>query len=225
MAKIDLEFQNTWRLAMITTDPVNVGKLEGLGRWDGKDTKLIKKKFQESWAHTFRERVYPNIPCTDIGNALYCGTNGRPSKNIGTLSGLLIIKEYMNLTDEEAVDTLRRDLDVQYALCLDDTTDSAVLISLRTFWDFKIKVRDSELTREILNKALEGLIATRDADTGAVGTDSARIESNMKALSRRGIFFRTISGFLEKAQKATSGSLWHGERGTLLSARKRQNRL
>jgi hypothetical protein len=187
---------------MITASSSRVLRvLPGLGRWDGPNTQKINTVLKKSWAHIFREQVLPLIPSYEIGEMIFCSNNGRPSNDVSTYIGLMILQEYHNLTDEETVLSLISDTFVQYALQIDNPTDDNVYMTRKSFWDFKEKVRAKKLHDLIFNKVTMGLANLHDVDTRYVRLDSVHIRTNMKNLTRGGLFHKTIDNFLGNLKK------------------------
>jgi hypothetical protein len=193
---------SSWRLTMQNySNPNSLKPLPGFSRWDGDDTLKVHKLLCNSWAQIFREQIYPLLPAREVANELFCANNGRPSKDVTTYIGLLILQEYRNITDEETVFALATDYSVQYALHIDEFKDETVYITRKSFWDFKDKVREKKLQDLIFNSVTMGLVELHKVDTSHVRQDSVHIMTNMKSLSRGGLFHRTIDGFLGDLKK------------------------
>jgi hypothetical protein len=94
MVIISLRLITYWRLTMKSYSPVEFARpLVGLGRWDGEETVKVKSVLENSWAHTFRTQVYPLIPVEPIASVLFPSNNGRPSQDVTTSIGLMVIQE------------------------------------------------------------------------------------------------------------------------------------
>ncbi|MEE0954192.1 MAG: transposase [Eubacterium sp.] len=73
-----------------------------------------KRFLEKSWAHAFRENVFPKIN-EDMFSILYTSL-AAPNAPINVLVGGLILKEALSLSDSELVDCLMFDIRFQYAL-------------------------------------------------------------------------------------------------------------
>jgi hypothetical protein len=70
---------------MLSFSSVEVTRtLDGLGRWDGKETEKIKKVLENRWAHTFRVEVFPLMPVYQVSKQIFSSNNGRPSNDATT---------------------------------------------------------------------------------------------------------------------------------------------
>ena len=163
----------------------------------------LKQYFINSGATFFRENIFPVLPAREVAQAVFKKDNGRPSHSVNTLLGLLIIQELHDYTDQQTVDALQSHLDVQHALWIDEPKDEEVSISRRTYWHFKNEVRDLGLQDLIFNSTVMALIDKYNVNTSCTRMDSTHVLSNMKNLTRSGLFYRTISGFLKKLQTAS----------------------
>ncbi|MDR3153590.1 MAG: hypothetical protein LBW85_04780, partial [Deltaproteobacteria bacterium] len=88
-------------------------------------TAKIGGRLDRSRAQVFRKQIYPGLPVEELAGE-YCRNNGAPSKNLNTMPGLMVVQELMDLTDEQALDSLAFDVRVQRALNIDDATDRNV---------------------------------------------------------------------------------------------------
>jgi len=84
---------------------------------------------EKSWAGPFRKSVLPLIQ-EEPFRPFYCPDNGRPNVPVAILTGLSILKELHNLTDQEVLGSLEFDLRWQYAF---DITVSEGHICIRLF--------------------------------------------------------------------------------------------
>ncbi|MDR0691280.1 MAG: transposase [Streptococcaceae bacterium] len=197
LSKLDIK-RLSWRITMRNYTPVaSSATLPGLNPYHCESTTKRVNDYKTSWAGAFRERVFPYLPSTAIGKTLF-KRGGRPSFNLDTMCGLLIIQEFMDLTDQETVDILANDLRVHYALKIDFPNDADVRMCLKTFWNFRNKVFENGLTKLIFDNVTTQFIHNFQVNTDCVRMDSCHLTTNMKNLSRGGIFFRTIESFLTR---------------------------
>jgi hypothetical protein len=171
------------------------------GPYYGKEHEKKLAVLQNEWPHTFRENVFPHIPGDEVAKRLFALNNGRPSKDVNVSIALMILQDGFNLTDQEAVHNLTFNGMYQYALHLDNNADEYVYMSRRTFWGFKEKVREKNLDPAIFDNLTRKLAETYDVDTSHVRLDSVHFMTNMKLLSRGGIFFKTTGRFLWNLRK------------------------
>lgn len=74
-----------------------------------------KRMLEKSWAKPFAEKIFPKID-ESLFACLYSDKASRPNTPVNVCAGALIIKELLNLTDDEMVESLAFDVRFQYAL-------------------------------------------------------------------------------------------------------------
>ena len=78
-------------------------------------TEREQKALERSWAKVFAEEIFPTI---DEGRfaVLYSDKASRPNTPVNIIIGALILKELLNLSDDEVVENLMLDFRFRYAL-------------------------------------------------------------------------------------------------------------
>ena len=74
-----------------------------------------RKALDKSWAKPFSEDIFPVID-EEPFRVLYCEDNGSPNTPVNIIIGACIIKELLDLSDDEIVEGLMLDVRLQYAL-------------------------------------------------------------------------------------------------------------
>ena len=74
-----------------------------------------RKALDKSWAKPFAEDIFPMID-EEPFHVLYCADNGSPNTPVNIIIGACIIKELLDLSDDEIVEGLMLDVRLQYAL-------------------------------------------------------------------------------------------------------------
>ena len=74
-----------------------------------------QKALEKSWAKPFAEEVFPMID-EEPFRVLYCEDNGAPNTPVNIIIGASIVKELLDLSDDEVVEGLMLDIRLQYAL-------------------------------------------------------------------------------------------------------------
>ena len=156
-----------------------------------------QQALEKSWAGPFRKTVLPMIQ-EEPFRPFYCQDNGRPNVPVAILTGLCILKELYNLTDQEVLDSLEFDLRWQYAF---DITVSEAHICQKTLHNFRVLVTTNEQARQIFQGLTDDLIAAAGLSTEKQRLDSTHILSNLSHLTRLGLFIRVIEGFLKRLKK------------------------
>ena len=154
-----------------------------------------QKLLKESWPGLFREFILNELPVEKVGN-YFKDDFGRPTKELYCALGVTVLQQMQDLSDKETIRQLAFNTEWHYALDITEDTDEAKYMSLKTLWNFRKKVIDTELDREIFNEGTGKLAKAFKVDTDKQRIDSVHIRSNMKRLGRINIFARSIHGFL-----------------------------
>ena len=68
-----------------------------------------KRMLEKSWAKTFADKVFPAID-ENIFSVLYSEKASRPNTPVNVIVGALILKEALNVTDDEIVEAMAFDI-------------------------------------------------------------------------------------------------------------------
>ena len=92
---------------------------------------------------------------------------------------MTVLQQMQDLSDKETIRQLAFNTEWHYALDITEDTDEAKYMSLKTLWNFRKKVIDTELDREIFNEGTGKLAKAFKVDTDKQRIDSVHIRSNM----------------------------------------------
>jgi len=159
-----------------------------------------RKLLDRSWAGLFRKEILPHLPVEAVVSAFHARL-GRPSKDAYTLMGALVFQQMHDTTDEEAVRQLAFSLEWHYALDLPDESDEGKYVCLRTLWTMRQLLAEKKLDQLLFDTVTKKLASVFSVDTSKQRLDSVHITSNMRRLSRIGIFVRVITGFLTNLKR------------------------
>jgi hypothetical protein len=162
--------------------------------WDHLGPKR-RRLLERSWAGVFREYLLNELPVEKIASSFHPSL-GRPSKELYTALGTLLLQQLHDLSDGEVVCTLAFDTRWHYALDITATTDEQTTIAERTLREYRRMVIEQKLDGYLFETLTDKLIAAFDVDTSKQRLDSSHIRSNMRRLSRIGLFAATIRKFL-----------------------------
>ena len=154
-----------------------------------------RKMLDAGWPGLFREHILPSIPVGEVAR-YFDESFGRPTKELYAMIGALILQQMLNLTDEETVRQFSFDIQWHYALNITEESDSAKYISLKTLWNIRNIVSSHQLEKEIFSASTAELARAFKVNTDKQRLDSVHIKSNMRRLSRIGIFSESIHKFL-----------------------------
>ena len=161
-----------------------------------------RRLMEQSWAGLFREHILCELPVHKLAPFFTEGF-GRPTKELYTVLGVLIIQQMRDLTDEETVTHLAFNEQWHYALDIPDEADDSKYMSPRTLWSMRRIVTDNELDTLLFEHTSGTLGRVFKVDTSTQRIDSVHIRSNMRRLGRIRIFAETINKFLTNLKR------WH----------------
>ena len=121
--------------------------------------------------------------------------------------GALLLQQAMDLTDEQTVEHFCFDLCWHYGLDITQESDSAKYLCTKTLWSARQLMIENNLDPLLFERTSDKLARVFEVNTGHQRIDSVLVFSNMRRLSRLGIFIRTIRKFLRNL-KRQHAELW-----------------
>lgn len=159
-----------------------------------------RRLLDEGWPGLFRTQILSELPVKEI--SLFFSSNwGRPSKELYSLLGALLLQQAMDLTDEQTVEHFCFDLRWHYGLDITQESDSAKYLCTKTLWSARQLMMEQNLDPLLFVRTSDKLASVFEVNTGDQRMDSVHIFSNMRRLSRVGIFSRTIRKFLRNLKR------------------------
>jgi len=153
-----------------------------------------------SWPGLFKEHILPELPVSELSPFFNTGF-GRPTKDLYTVVGVLILQQTHDLTDQEAVDQLSFNIQWHYALNIAEESDSAKYMCPKTLWTMRTIVAENGLEDILFNAGTQKLAEVFSVDTDKQRIDSVHIRSNMRRLGRINIFSKSIHRFLKNLKR------------------------
>ncbi|MFC1862952.1 transposase [Thermodesulfobacteriota bacterium] len=127
---------------------------------------------------------------------------GRPTKELHTVFGALVLQQTHDLTDEETVEQLAFSTQWHYALNITEETDSAKYMCPKTLWNMRSIVVDNALDSILFKRIRNKLAKVFKVNTDDQRIDSVHIKSNMRRLGRISIFTTSINKFLVNLKRS-----------------------
>ena len=155
------------------------------------------KLLREGWSGVFRQVILVEMPVEKLGEH-FNETIGRPTKELYSISGLLLLKEMFNWTEEEAVKNYVFNTEVQYALNLGRDN---LQLDIRTLQRNEKLFREDELAQEIMDAVTIKLVKLLELDISKQRLDSTHVNSNMATFGRLRLFGVTIKRFLKSLHR------------------------
>lgn len=159
-----------------------------------------RKLLEDSWAGVFRTYLLGKLP-VDVVARYFDQRMGRPSKELYTAIGALILQELHDLSDADAVHAVAFYADWQYALDITDDSDDSTYICERTLRTYRTILIQENLDKVLFETLTDKMIAAFGVDTAKQRLDSTVFRSNMRKLGRIRICARTIEKFLKKLKR------------------------
>lgn len=156
-----------------------------------------RARLEKSWAEPFRTRVMPLID-EEVFRDAFSQDNGRPNKSLRLLTGLHLLKEWNDLTDEQVLDEFEYNLQWQYALGV--TPDDAHTCQ-KTLHNYRVLLLSDDRAREMFERVTRGLAESDGIGLGKQRLDSTHILPNIAVLTRLGLFTETVANFLRELQR------------------------
>ena len=159
-----------------------------------------RKLLERSWSGLFQREILPTLP-VDILRSHYHKWNGRPTKEIHAMIGLMILQQMHDLTDSEAVEQFCFNIQWHFALNITSPGDAASYICSKSLWNMRDKLSTEEAYNDIFAITLQRLATIFKADLSKQRMDSVHLQSNMRHLGRIGLFVKTIKIFLNNLKR------------------------
>ncbi len=159
-----------------------------------------RKLLDKSWAGLFQQEILPVLP-VDTLRSHYHEWNGRPTKELHSMIGMMILQQMHDLTDEQTIEQFCFNIQWHYALNITSPEDAASYICGKSVWTMREKLSTEEAYNDIFATTLKRLAETFEADLSKQRLDSVHLQSNMRHLGRIGLFVKTIKNFLNNLKR------------------------
>ncbi len=163
-----------------------------------------RQMLNNSWAGLFQKEILPSLPVNKL-RSHYHSWNGRPTKELYSMIGLMILQQMHDFTDKEAVDQFCFNTQWHYALNITSSDDDASYVSEKTLWTMREKLSTEKAYNDIFAITLDRLAKIFKVDFNKQRIDSVHLQSNMRHLGRIGLFVKTIKTFLKNLKRQHRG--------------------
>jgi hypothetical protein len=154
-----------------------------------------REKLDKDWPGLFQEHLLRELPVSEFKSVFRKGM-GRPTKELHTVLGILLLQQAMDLTDHDAADQLAYNIQWHYALNITEESDAAKYICEKTLWTMRNHITELGLDSVLFDKLTDKLADVFSVNTENQRIDSVHIRSNMRRLGRITIFTKTTIKFL-----------------------------
>jgi len=165
--------------------------------YESQMSKIAFKRLQSSLYAVFRHLILELMPAEELGNH-FDELIGRPTKELYSMSGLILLKEFNNWTTEQAVDAYLYDQRVHFALNMGSDNIS---FCERTLERYMKLIRENNMAAAIFDRVTEKLIEELDLKIDQQRLDSTHVFSDMATFSRTKLMGVTIKRFLVQVKR------------------------
>ena len=160
-------------------------------------TERTRQALLEDWPGVFRHVILELMPVEILGGT-FDPAIGRPTKELYSMAGLLVIKAFMDWTEEEAVTAYRFHLNVHYALNLDPRAQD---LSVRTLERYARLFVDHDLAGQVMHQVTTTLVQECGIRIDQQRLDSTHVFSDMASFGRTRMMGVTVKRFLTQLKR------------------------
>jgi len=160
--------------------------------YDSVLTEKTRKRLLDGWPGVFRHVILELMPVGTISGH-FNPTLGRPTKELYSIAGLLLIQEFMDWTKNEALDAYSFSMNVHYALNLEPVTHD---ISKRTLERYINLFEEEGLAKTTMDEITTTLVEKLGIKIDQQRLDSTHIFSDMASFGRTRLMGVAIKRFL-----------------------------
>ena len=169
-------------------------------------TETTRKRLLNGWPGVFRHVILELMP-VDAVSEHFDPTMGRPTKELYSIAGLLLIQEFMDWTKEQALDAYSFHTNVHYALNLEPVTHD---ISKRTLERYINLFEEDDLAKATMDEITTTLVEVLGIKIDKQRLDSTHIFSDMASFGRTrlmGVAIKRLLTQLKRHSKADYDAL------------------
>jgi len=158
---------------------------------------LAYRRITEGWQGVFRHVILQEMPVDALAGEFHPAM-GQPTKELYSMSGLLLIKEFMDWTTRQAVDAYVFHADVQYALNLAPCHQS---LCERTVERYEKIFVENDLAAATMERVTRALVKALGLDVSRQRLDSTHVFSDMAVFGRTRMMGVTVKRFLTQLKR------------------------
>jgi hypothetical protein len=155
-------------------------------------TEKTRKRLLDGWPGVFRHVILELMP-VDVISGHFDSVMGRPTKELYSMAGLILLMEFMDWTKDQALDAYSYYTNVHYALNLDPVAHD---ISKRTLERYIKLFEEDDLAKATMEKITAMLVDVLGIKIDQQRLDSTHIFSDMASFGRTRLMGVAIQRFL-----------------------------
>jgi hypothetical protein len=160
-------------------------------------TEKTRKSLLDDWPGVFRHVILELMP-VDVISGHFDATMGRPTKELYSIAGLLLIQEFRDWTKDEALAAYRFHMDIHYALNLEPVAHD---LSKRTIERYINLFEENELAKATMDAITIKLVEVLGIKIDRQRLDSTHIFSDMASFGRTRLMGVAIKRFLTQLRR------------------------
>ena len=168
-----------------------------LSRYNDLLSEAALRELANGWQGIFRRTILGLLPVEHLEKNFSAET-GRPTKELFSVCGLLLMMEYFGWTQATARLNYMVDLGVQYALNIEQ---DRLELGERTLYRYLERLREEDFAQETMSRVTEKLIEELNLDIREQRLDSTHVFSNMAVWTRRKLYHKIIWRFLKQIKR------------------------
>lgn len=176
-----------------TNDP---SQLRMFDEFEGIINSVGRRHIEQGWQGLFREVILARLPVEELGKE-FCDDNGRPTAELYSMLGLLLIRQFMGWTMPQAHEAILFRTDIQYALNLPPGFE----VSQRTIERYSRILHDHDsISQETFLRITDDLIARLEINVKKQRLDSTHVLSDMAMLGRAQLLGVALRRFFKQLE-------------------------
>lgn len=160
-------------------------------------SEMAYRRIRDGWQGTFRHVILELLPARELGEHFH-ESLGRPTKELYSLAGLLLIKEFKNWTLPEAAEAYMFHADMQYALNLEPAQQD---LCERTIERYEVIFREDDLAARVMHEVTVRLAEVLELKIDQQRLDSTHVFSDMATFGRTRMMGVAIKRFLTQVKR------------------------
>lgn len=155
-------------------------------------TPKTRKRLLDGWPGLVRYVILELMPVAAI-EGHYSPDTGRPTKELYSMAGLILLMEFMNWTKQQALDAYSYHMEVQYALNLEPIAHD---LSIRTLERYILLFQQDDLAQRVMHDVTAKLAQCLQTKIDKQRLDSTHVFSDMASFGRTRLMGVAIKRFL-----------------------------
>jgi len=163
-----------------------------------------RQLLEESWAGLFRQHILSVLPVQELAR-FYDDSRGRPTKELYTLMGAVILQQMHDLTDQDTVSQIAFNEQWHYALDIAAESDDAKYVCPKTLFSARQALVQNNLGAAVFDPITQKLAEIFKVDPARQRLDSVAVKSNMSRLGRIRLIAAVARKFLVNLKRRHEG--------------------